>query len=343
MAELGVLERVELRNVWQHEGYHFTPWLAEEGNLAALSKALGLDLELVGQEVSVGPYAADILCKDAMSNTNVLIENQLEKTDHCHLGQILTYAAGLEAKTVIWVASRFTDEHRAALDWLNEITHEEWQFFGLEIELWRIGASAPAPKFNVICRPNDWSRAVREEAAKAEGSSPTQALQLRFWTAFHDFRVEQGARAPKPSAQSWQSFAVGRTGFSIEGSLQRAKQQLEVRLYIICDDLPPKRVFHYLQDRQEIIHAKLGFPLVWNELPDKKGSVVCVVRPDSPLEDETRWPEYQAWIAAMVAKIDAAFRPLIKPLQLTDLPMPPADSAEGTGSGSIVEPLMPTI
>lgn len=343
MAELGVLERVELRNVWQHEGYHFTPWLAEAGNLAALSKALGLELELVGQEVSVGPYAADILCKDAMSNTNVLIENQLEKTDHCHLGQILTYAAGLQAKTVIWVASRFTEEHRAALDWLNEITHEDWQFFGLEIELWRIGTSAPAPKFNVICRPNDWSRAVREEAAKAEGSSPTQALQLRFWTAFHDFRVEQGARAPKPSAQSWQSFAVGRTGFSIEGVVQQIEQRLAVRFYINCSDLPPKQVFRYLQSRQDEIHTKLGFALVWKESLDKKGSVVYVVHPDSPLEDETRWPEYQAWIAATVAKIDAVFRPLIKPLQWTDLPLPPADNAEGTGSGSIVEPLMPTI
>lgn len=341
MAELGVLKRVELRSVWEHEAYHFTPWLAEADNLAALSEALGLELELVGQEVSVGPYAADIVCKDAMSNTNVLIENQLEKTDHCHLGQILTYAAGLEAKTVIWVASRFTDEHRAALDWLNEITHEDWQFFGLEIELWRIGTSAPAPKFNVICRPNDWSRAVREEAAKAEESSPTQALQLRFWTAFRDFRVEQGGRAPKPSAQSWQSFSLGRTGFSIEGVVQRAEQRLAVRLYINCGDLPPKRVFRYLQDRQETIHAKIGFALVWNELPDKKGSVVYVVHPDSPLEDETRWPEYQAWIATTVAKIADVFRPLIKPLQLTDLPVPPADSTENIGSVSMGEPLMP--
>lgn len=336
MAELGILERVNLREVWQHEEYHFTPWLAEAGNLAALSEVLGLDLELVGQEVSVGPYSADILCKDTLSNTHVLIENQLEKTDHSHLGQILTYAAGLEAKTVIWVASRFTDEHRAALDWLNEITHEDWQFFGLEIELWRIGQSAPAPKFNVICRPNDWSRSVREEAAKAEGSSPTQAMQLRFWAAYRDAMAEKGVRAPKPSAQSWQSFSVGRTGFSIEGVVLRKEQQLTVRLYIFCDDLPPKRVFRYLQSRQDEIHTKLGFPLIWDALPSKKGSVAYVVQPDSPLDDEARWPEYQAWLAATVAKMDEVFRPLIKPLQLADLPAAPDEQRDDDGASTAV-------
>lgn len=128
MAELGQLERVELRDVWQHEAYNFTPWLAEANNLAILSKELGLDLELVGQEVAVGPYAADIVCKDSFDSTHVLIENQLAKTDHSHLGQILTYASALEARTVVWIAARFTDEHRAAIDWLNEITHDEWQF-----------------------------------------------------------------------------------------------------------------------------------------------------------------------------------------------------------------------
>lgn len=342
MAELGVLERVDLREVWQHEEYHFTPWLAEADNLAALSEVLGLDLELAGQEVSVGPYSADILCKDTLSNTHVLIENQLEKTDHSHLGQILTYAAGLEAKTVIWVASRFTDEHRAALDWLNEITHEDWQFFGLEIELWRIGQSAPAPKFNVICRPNDWSRSVREEAAKVEGSSPTQALQLSFWTTYRAFMASRGGRAPKPSAQSWQSFSVGRTGFSIEGVVQRKERQLTVRLYIMCEDLPPKRVFRYLERKQDAIHAALGFSLVWDELQGKKGCVAYVVRPESPLDDESRWPEYHEWLAKTIAKMDTVFRPLIKPLQQSDLPAEPAGHAPLGESGSVSATVMPT-
>lgn len=327
MTELGRLERVELRDVWLHEAYNFTPWLSEAGNLAILSKELGLDLELVGQEVAVGPYAADIVCKDTLTGIHVLIENQLEKTDHNHLGQILTYAAGLEARTVVWVAARFTDEHRAALDWLNEITQEEWQFFGLEIELWRIGSSAPAPKFNVICRPNDWSRAVREKAAKVDGSGPTHVFQLNFWTAFRDFMAAHGQRSPKPAPQSWLSFSVGRTGFSIEAVVKRTEQQLTVRLYINCDDLPPKSVFRYLEARKTEIQTNLGFQMEWNESPERKGSIIAITKSGCDLDDQSRWPEYHAWLANTVDTIDRTFRPLIKPLQFNDLPQIPDASS----------------
>ena len=125
------------------------PWLAREENLALLGETLGLELELEAVEQGVGPFRADIVCRDTVSNSRVLVENQLQGTDHRHLGQIFTYAAGLDAVTVVWIAARFTDEHRAALDWLNEITDQRVNFFGLEIELWRIGGSPLAPKFNV--------------------------------------------------------------------------------------------------------------------------------------------------------------------------------------------------
>lgn len=322
MTLLGKLERVDLRDVWQHEAHHFTPWLAQPENLAALGKELGLDLELVGQEVAVGPYAADIVCKDSLSGIHVLIENQLEKTDHNHLGQLLTYAAGLDARTVIWVAARFTDEHRAALDWLNEITQEDWQFFGLEIELWRIGNSPSAPKFNIICRPNDWSRAVREEATKAQGSSPTQQQQLRYWTSFKEYMAEKKLWAPRPSAQSWAPFSVGRTGFSIELVIKKTEEKLAARLYVNCKDLPPKQVFRYLEGKKDSIHQSLGFPLEWDDLPGRIGCVVFVVRPDSPLDDESRWPEYHAWMESTLSRMVAVFKPLIQPLKEGDLPPP---------------------
>ena len=221
---------------------------------------------------------------------------------------------------MVWIASPFTDEHRAAIDWLNEITHDEWQFFGLEIELWRIGNSAPAPKFNIICRPNDWSRAVRDEAAKAETATPTQAIQLKFWSAFRDYMVAKGLRAPKPSAQSWQSFRVGRTGFSIEGVIKRSEQQMLVRLYIVCDDLPPKAVFRYLLARKAFIEQALGMSLEWHELPDKKGSVIYVVRNDADLDNEANWPQLHIWLETTIAAMERVFRPLITPLQMSDLP-----------------------
>src|SRR5256885_2050308 len=138
IRNLGRLQRVDLREVWLSESSGFTPWLAQQENMKLLGETIGIDLECEAQEKEVGPFRADILCKDTATDSWVLIENQLERTDHGHLGQLLTYAAGLEAVTIVWVAREFTDEHRAALDWLNEITGQKFNFFGLEIELWRI-------------------------------------------------------------------------------------------------------------------------------------------------------------------------------------------------------------
>ena len=164
MTELGRLERVDLGTIWADEAQNFTPWLAKEANLAILGETIGVELELEAQERNVGPFRADILCKDTADGSWVLIENQLRRTDHVHLGQLLTYAAGLHAVTIVWVAAQFTEEHRATLDWLNDITGDEFRFFGLEIELWRIGSSPPAPKFNVIAKPNDWTQSIGEAA-----------------------------------------------------------------------------------------------------------------------------------------------------------------------------------
>ena len=188
---LGRLTRVDLRDIWTREADDFTPWLAREENLTILSETLGIDLELEAQEKAVGPFRADVLCKDIGTGTWVLIENQLERTDHGHLGQLLTYASGLEAVTIVWIAARFTEEHRSTLDWLNRITDESFRFFALEIELWRIGESPTAPKFNVVSKPNDWSRSVAQAARSIEDSelSQTRLLQRRtgvpsipYWT-----------------------------------------------------------------------------------------------------------------------------------------------------------------
>jgi hypothetical protein len=159
--DLARLKRVNLREAWMSEPADFTPWLAQPSNLELLGESLGISLELESTEHSVGPFAADILCKDPLSDLWVLIENQLEQTDHTHLGQIITYAAGLNAVTVIWIAGKFVEQHRAALDWLNEITSEGTNFFGVEVELWRIGDSPQmAPKFNIVSKPNAWSKQV---------------------------------------------------------------------------------------------------------------------------------------------------------------------------------------
>src|SRR3954454_5018740 len=215
---LGRLEKVELRNIWLSEASDFTPWLARKENLDILGETLGIDLELEAQERAVGPFRADILCKDIGTDRWVLIENQLERTDHVHLGQLLTYASGLEAVTIVWIAARFTEEHRSTLDWLNKITDETFRFFGLEVELWRIGDSPAAPKFNVVSKPNNWSRSVAQAARAIDetGLSETRTIQKEYWEQFHaELDRQKGPIAGnrKAQPQSWMTYPVGRSGF----------------------------------------------------------------------------------------------------------------------------------
>ena len=212
---LGRLKPIDLRTIWASEPAGFTPWLAEPENLVVLSETLGLNLELVTVEKEVGSFRADIVCRDTDTEALVLIENQLEQTDHDHLGKLLTYAAGLQAVIVVWLADRFRDEHRATLDWLNEITHQDSRFFGLEIELWRIGDSPAAPKFNIVSMPNDWSRAVRETGDSE--LSELKLMQREYWAELHDRLDAVGGpvrsnRKPMPS--SWMSYPIGVAGWA---------------------------------------------------------------------------------------------------------------------------------
>jgi hypothetical protein len=255
---LGRLERVDLRSIWQVEGRDFTPWLALETNISLLSDAIGLALEVESTEKGVGPYRADILCKDTVSGQWVLIENQLERTDHIHLGQLLTYAAGLEAATVIWIARTFTDEHRAAVDWLNQITDTRFNFFGLEIELWQIGNSAVAPKFNVVSKPNDWSKVVRQTAEGGAGGalSESQQLHLDFWTQFMEDR-NSPVKVGKPSTDYWKNMSLGRGGFVLSAQNGMRDSWSSVTLWI---GGPHKQAFYHLVlARKSELEQALGF------------------------------------------------------------------------------------
>src|SRR5262249_46601310 len=234
---LGRLEQVDLRTIWATEATAFTPWLARPENLAILGEALGIDLELEAQERAVGPFRADILCKDIDTNRWVLIENQLERTDHGHLGQLLTYASGLEAVTIVWIAARFTEEHRSTLDWLNKITDESFRFFGLEVELWRIGESPAAPKFNIVSKPNEWSHSVAQAARAIDDAelSETRIKQRDYWAALNS--VLDATSGPvsgnkKPQPQSWMSYPIGRSGFNLGATMIRPKNQIRAELYI---------------------------------------------------------------------------------------------------------------
>ena len=316
--KLGQLESVDLRTVWNNEASDFTPWLAREENLALLGDVIGLELELQAQEQSVGPYRADIVCRDTRGDW-VLIENQLEATDHNHLGQLLTYAAGLNAVNIIWIADRITDEHRAALDWLNEITDDSANFFGLEIELWQIGSSEIAPKFNVVSKPNEWIKSTGGgRRPPVAGYTETQQLQLDFWTAFREYLSDQGSRLKgrKPYPQHWMDFAAGRAHFWLSANVHSREDRIGVSL--LMDGPAGEAHFRLLERDKEEIESALNASLDWSFQQGRKQNHINLYRLDSNIWDRTHWPELHSWLAEKLELFDDVFRPRIKALNATD-------------------------
>lgn len=316
-SPLGRLQKVDLREAWASESSGFTPWLAQEENLRLLGETIGIELELESQEKEVGPFRADILCKDTSNDNWVLIENQLERTDHTHLGQLLTYAAGLNAVTIVWIAERFTEEHRAALDWLNERTDEKIIFFGLEIELWRIGNSPIAPKFNVISQPNEWSRTVQQAATGGEVSVHKQ-FQLRFWTAFREYmeRENSPVRCQKPLPQHWTNHALGRSGAHLCSIVSSWNSQTnakgsEIRVEVYMNGPNTKQEFAVLQKQKDAIEESLGFALTWHN-PEDKNICKLYSRQDADWLDEARWPAHFAWLKQRLEIMHRVFSPIMK-------------------------------
>ena len=313
---LGRLERVDLREQWRTEAQDFTPWLALPENMAILSNTLGMELEAAAQEQAVGAFRADILCRDTSDNSWVLIENQLERTDHTHLGQLLTYASGLQTVTVVWVAAAFSDEHRAALDWLNEITAEKFRFFGLEIELWRIGDSLAAPKFNIVSRPNSWSRSAGRAAS---GEVSERALQQqRFWVHFsehlsHKNGLLQLANSP---ARYWTSFGIGRTNFQFLAMLLTNPRGLAVELRMTGDG----SVAHYelLSREKEVIQAEVGEELEWRLMDNSQNGRIILRNGIADPTNENDWPDQIRWMSDALEKFDGAFRQRVRDLDASD-------------------------
>jgi hypothetical protein len=317
--QLGRLERVDLRDIWISEATSFTPWLAKSENMAILGETLNIDLELEAQERAVGPFRADLLCKDIDTDRWVLIENQLERTDHTHLGQLLTYASGLEAVTIVWIAARFTEEHRSTLDWLNKITNESFRFFGLEVELWRIGASPAAPKFNIVSKPNEWSHSVAKAARVIDDGeqSDTKLMQARYWAALNAKLDDIGGPISgkrKAQPQSWIHYRIGRSHMGIGGAMNTQKKQIRAELYLMGS--PAKTMFGLLRDQKADIERELGYALEWQELPDGQDSRIAVFLNDADPADETDWPRQLDWLAERLNEMHRVFAPRVRDLKI---------------------------
>ncbi|NOX96281.1 MAG: DUF4268 domain-containing protein [Alphaproteobacteria bacterium] len=314
MTELGNLERISLRGVWATEDGHFTPWLAKADNIVVLGNAINLTLVVEDVEHFVGAYRADIICRNTSDESLVLVENQLTKSDHKHLGQILTYAAGTKAKTVIWIAEKFTDEHREAIDWLNNNTSDGVDFFGLEIELWSIDGSVPAPKFNVVSEPNEWLRSVSRAAKRISETSltDTRDLYLRYWTQFQDLlERRQSPLSPgrKPRPDHCYAFKIGRSEFELRAILSARESKIGVDIRIHTEKAA--RYFNVLLNFRDEIEQEIGEEFDWEELPEQNASRIMLFSDQDP-KDEAAWVLQQSWLIEKLEKMKEVFEPWIK-------------------------------
>lgn len=305
MTSLGKLEEIkDLRSVWPHEALDFTPWLAQDDNIAILSDAVGLDITVDETESSVGDFNVDIFASETGTERKMIIENQLEDTDHDHLGKLITYAAGKAADVIIWVVKHAREEHRAAVEWLNHHTDERIGFFLCEIKLYRIGTSEPAVKFEVIEKPNDWSKEVK----KNEAANETQQQRYDYWVAFQDygFKNELFARnfnRRKPSMDHWMNFSVGSSACCIMVSQIQKRNELDVELYISGD----KELFHSLLLHKKSIEAETGLKFDWRELPERKASRI-VIEKKVDFGDKKQWEEQFDWLIEVMVKMKKVFR-----------------------------------
>jgi hypothetical protein len=306
--ELGILKTVAPRQKWINEARDFTPWLSN--NIEELGSALGLELEVENIEVAVGPYSADILAKDTGTGQYVVIENQLEKTNHDHLGKSITYASVLDASTIIWVATDFTPEHKKAVDWLNDHTSDNISIYGVQLELWQIDNSRAAVKFNVVCKPNDAVMRVARAIAIDE-LTESKRFQFEFWTKFRDklavTRAIPSLQTPRP--QYWFDVTLGKSNIHLSNTCNTDQNTVGIRVYIgsrIVDTMLP-----YLESRKAEIETELGEVLTWNPNPDNRDKVITLTK-TTDFRNEKQVDEALDWLVQKTIHFRTVFAKIIK-------------------------------
>lgn len=317
MRDLGTLMAIDPRQVWAHEAADFTPWLAAPESITRLGEAIGLELAAENTEVAIGPFAADIVARDTATGAYVVIENQLNRTDHDHLGKALTYAAALSAKVVVWVASAFTDEHRRVLDWLNDNSADDLSFYGVQLELWSVDGSKPAVRFNVVARP---AEIVRQAAIRAQGDlTPTRKLQLEWWTAFRDALVASKAvpSVQSPRAQYWYNVALGRSGYVLSCTANVDIGRIGVRLYL-AHRFGGDAALSQLLESRDVIEREFGEKLLWNPNPEAMDKTIVIHR-EADLSRRAEWPSHLKWMVETTSRMRRVFGPRIKALELSDV------------------------
>ena len=323
MSDLGHFQRIDnIRDTWANEAYDFTPWLRD--NISLLSEALGLGrqgLIVEGIEVPVGAYSADVVCKDMTKETEetVLIENQFGRSDHDHLGKIITYSSGLNASTVVLICEKLREEHRTALTWLNTITNNTHNFFAVELELWRINDSPAAPKFNVVVKPDNWARIAEttKHATEKGELSDTKKLYLGYWGALREYIItvselikDTPLRPRKPLPQMWTGFSIGKSGLELNAFINGRDKWIRAELTMHGENAVS---WHkQISKDAETIESELGFPLEWKYLEGTQQRISITKETDP--SDKADWGEQHEWLYEKLNAMHGVFSSRIKQL-----------------------------
>ena len=300
--KFGRIEQVNLREIWKHEATNFTKWLAKQENLDLLSEEIDIELSLIDTEYNVGRFNVDIFAEEPSTDRKVIIENQLERTDHDHLGKLITYASGLDAEIIVWIVKDVLEEHQQAIDWLNEHTDEKINFFAIKMEVWKIGNSEPAPKFHIISKPNNWTKSVKQ-SVQTSALTDTNLLQLEFWDSFKQYAEDKGfnLRLRKTYPKHWYDLSFGRTDCHISLTINSQKKELACEIYIPNS----KETFKQFFDNKEQIDNQIS-GLEWMELPTKKASRIRK-KTKGDFKKKEKWDEYFDWLGKTAIEFQDTF------------------------------------
>lgn len=309
----GELQKVSLRDIWPHEASDFTPWLAE--NIEELGKALGMDLELTETEASVGDFSLDILAQDLGTSHTVIIENQLTQTDHDHLGKLLTYSAGFDASIVIWISEHIREEHRQALDWLNQRTDSDTSFFGVVVEVLKIDSSKPAFSFKLVASPNEWQKNKKRRSPSGSTSSKGERYRSYFQSLIDELRENHrftAARAGQP--QNWYSFSSGIKGITY-GANFASGGKARAELYIDLGDVERNAyVFDQLERERAALEELFGESVSWERLENKRASRLAFYCDSSITDSDSDLETVRAWHVQKLLKIKEIMGPRVAPI-----------------------------
>ena len=266
---IGKLKEVDIRNLWKHEQYDFSEWLSQSENIKLLDDILGLTLTDITKEAYVGSYRCDIFAKDETSGIKVIIENQLEASNHDHLGKIITYASGLDVEVIVWIVKQAKEEHRSAIEWLNNNTNNNVNFFLIELHAYTIENSVPAPFFEVIEKPNGFIKNSKINGEQ-DNLNKSQSERLEFWNRFNEILIDRGKpfNVRKATTDHWYDVALGTSEAHVSINLVNKESVVCIDLYINDN----KELFDSLYSKKDIIENDLGFKLIWDRLDNGKAS-----------------------------------------------------------------------